>query len=570
MWRVPPWTCWRRGTAACAWCGTACTTDRSRPRDEHRRSTPHPAPLHLPLPPPRTGADPPAGAAFALAGCRLPGLALRPASAELLHAGQLHRSGRAQTHAGQLPRPLRRGEHRHHRAHRLDGGRGDGGGGGSGVPDLLLHGALRNPAGAGAAVPRGIAAAVVQLPGTRLLLEADPGPRGGPQLDSGADAAGRRVELAAQPPGDRRTVAVRVAAGDVCRLPLCLAALHDPAARGRAGTRARVAPGGLRGPGGPAARDVPPRRPAAGLSGRGGRLALHVLAHAGGFRRALRAGQLGAVHRTGGAGVPGHRGERPPGRRLHRGADGDHGRLSDYRAKDGRVRGAVDGGPGAHGARVLRSEGGHGRRAPLPAPAAHGHHPLRLHHGGRRLPLPAAAVHRSRFFGRETVSFLVILPIALPGIITGIALRSAISLLGIPFSVWTIEIGHATFCVVVVYNNVLARFRRTAYSQVEASVDLGASPFQTFRYIVLPSIATALLAGGMLAFALSFDEIIVTTFTAGQQETLPIWIFNQLTKPRQRPVTNIAALFVIAGTFIPILLAHRLTQGTVEAGRAGR
>src|SRR3990172_3997255 len=163
MWRVPPWTCWRRGTAACAWCGTACTTDRSRPRDEHCRSIPHPAPLHLPLPPPRTGADPPAGAAVALAGCRLPGLALRPASAELLHAGQLHRSGRAQTHAGQLPRPLRRGEHRHHRAHRLDGGRGDGGGGGSGVPDLLLHGALRNPAGAGAAVPRGIAAAVVQL-----------------------------------------------------------------------------------------------------------------------------------------------------------------------------------------------------------------------------------------------------------------------------------------------------------------------------------------------------------------------------------------------------------------------
>src|SRR3990172_6874703 len=164
--------------------------------------------------------------------------------------------------------------------------------------------------------------------------------------------------------------------------------------------------------------------------------------------------------------------------------------------------------------------------------------------------LAAAAVHRSRFFGRETVSFLVILPIALPGIITGIALRSAISLLGIPFSVWTIVIGHATFCVVVVYNNVLARFRRTAYSQVEASMDLGASPFQTFRYIVLPSIVTA--------------------FTAGQQETLPIWIFNQLTKPRQRPVTNIAALFVIAGTFIPILLAHRMTQGTVEAGRAGR
>ncbi|MGH2453716.1 MAG: ABC transporter permease [bacterium] len=182
--------------------------------------------------------------------------------------------------------------------------------------------------------------------------------------------------------------------------------------------------------------------------------------------------------------------------------------------------------------------------------------------------LAAAAVHRAKFFGRETISFLVILPIALPGIITGIALRSAISLMEIPFSFWTIVIGHATFCVVVVYNNVLARFRRTAASQVEASMDLGASPFETFRYIVLPSIATALLAGGMLAFALSFDEIIVTTFTSGQQETLPIWIFNQLTKPRQRPVTNIAAIFVIAATLVPILLAHRLTEGS--GGRAGR
>ncbi len=184
--------------------------------------------------------------------------------------------------------------------------------------------------------------------------------------------------------------------------------------------------------------------------------------------------------------------------------------------------------------------------------------------------LAAAAVHRAKFFGRETISFLVILPIALPGIITGIALRSAISLMGVPFSLWTIVVGHATFCVVVVYNNVLARLRRTATSLVEASMDLGASPWQTFRYVMLPNLATALLAGGMLAFALSFDEIIVTTFTAGQQETLPIWIFNQLTKPRQRPVTNIAALFVIAATLIPILLAHRLTQGTVETGRTGR
>jgi putative spermidine/putrescine transport system permease protein len=178
--------------------------------------------------------------------------------------------------------------------------------------------------------------------------------------------------------------------------------------------------------------------------------------------------------------------------------------------------------------------------------------------------LAAAAVHRSRFFGREAISFLVILPIALPGIITGIALRSAIGILDVPFSTWTIIIGHATFCVVVVYNNVLARFRRMAKSQIEASMDLGASSFETFRYILLPTLATALLAGGMLAFALSFDEVIVTTFTAGQQQTLPIWIFSQLTRPRQRPVTNVVAVFVIAVTFLPILLAHRMTRETRE------
>src|SRR6266705_260066 len=181
--------------------------------------------------------------------------------------------------------------------------------------------------------------------------------------------------------------------------------------------------------------------------------------------------------------------------------------------------------------------------------------------------LAAAAVHRSRFFGREAISFLLILPIALPGIVTGIALRSAMSLFGLPFSFWTVVIGHATFCVVVVYNNVLARLRRTAASQVEASMDLGATPLQTFRHVVLPNIATALVAGGMLAFALSFDEVIVTTFTAGQQQTLPIWMLSQLTKPRQRPVTNVVAVFVVLSTSIPILLAHRLTRDGGEGAK---
>src|SRR5688572_8202959 len=173
--------------------------------------------------------------------------------------------------------------------------------------------------------------------------------------------------------------------------------------------------------------------------------------------------------------------------------------------------------------------------------------------------LAAAAVYRSNFFGRESISFLLVLPIALPGIVTGIALRTAIGGFDIPFSFWTIVIGHATFCVVVVYNNVLARFRRTSASMIEASMDLGANSFQTFRYVVLPNIATALLAGGMLAFALSFDEVIVTTFTAGQQSTLPIWIFSQLSRPRDRPVTNVVATFVILITFLPIFFAQRLS-----------
>jgi putative spermidine/putrescine transport system permease protein len=174
--------------------------------------------------------------------------------------------------------------------------------------------------------------------------------------------------------------------------------------------------------------------------------------------------------------------------------------------------------------------------------------------------LAAAAVYRSRFFGREAVSFLLVLPIALPGIVTGIALRSTLGLANIPFSFWTIVVGHATFCVVVVFNNAIARFRRTGHSQIEASMDLGADGFQTFRYVILPNLATALLAGGMLAFALSFDEVIVTTFTAGQQSTLPIWIFSQLTRPRDRPVTNVVAFLVVTITAVPILLANYLSQ----------
>ena len=184
--------------------------------------------------------------------------------------------------------------------------------------------------------------------------------------------------------------------------------------------------------------------------------------------------------------------------------------------------------------------------------------------------LCAAAVSRTKFFGRETISLLVILPIALPGIITGIALRSAFALAEIPFSFWTIVLGHATFCVVVVYNNAVARFRRTSGSLIEASYDLGADGFQTFRYCVLPNIATALLAGGMLAFALSFDEVIVTTFTAGQQQTLPIWMLEELIRPRQRPVTNVVAMVVVLVTFFPILAAYYLTRDGDQVAGSGK
>jgi putative spermidine/putrescine transport system permease protein len=184
--------------------------------------------------------------------------------------------------------------------------------------------------------------------------------------------------------------------------------------------------------------------------------------------------------------------------------------------------------------------------------------------------LAAGALARSRFFGREAISLLFVLPIALPGIVTGISLRAAFDLANIPFSFWTIVLGHATFCIVVVFNNAVARFRRLSPSLVEASMDLGADAFQTFRRVVLPNIATALLAGGMLAFALSFDEVIVTTFTAGQQTTLPIWMLSELVRPRQRPVTNVVAVFVIVATFLPILAAYYLTEGKDTVAGQGK
>jgi putative spermidine/putrescine transport system permease protein len=176
--------------------------------------------------------------------------------------------------------------------------------------------------------------------------------------------------------------------------------------------------------------------------------------------------------------------------------------------------------------------------------------------------LAALAVARHRFFGRETISFLVILPIALPGIVTGVAISNTFTqVLGVNLGLFTVIVGHATFCIVVVYNNVVARLRRTSASFEEASADLGAHTWQTFRFVTLPSMKTALGAGALLAFALSFDEIIVTTFTIGAgEETLPIWIFRNLFRPTQLPIVNVVALLVVLLSIIPVYLAHRLSR----------
>jgi putative spermidine/putrescine transport system permease protein len=182
--------------------------------------------------------------------------------------------------------------------------------------------------------------------------------------------------------------------------------------------------------------------------------------------------------------------------------------------------------------------------------------------------LAAFAVQRYRFFGRETISFLVILPIALPGIVTGMALNATFNSFGVQLGLMTVIVGHATFCIVVVYNNVIARLRRTSRSIEEASMDLGADTWQTFLYVTLPALRSALFAGALLAFALSFDEIIVTNFTVGAQQTLPIWIFTNLSRPNQLPIVNVVAVLVVLLSAIPVYLAQRLTQETTAAAPA--
>jgi putative spermidine/putrescine transport system permease protein len=179
--------------------------------------------------------------------------------------------------------------------------------------------------------------------------------------------------------------------------------------------------------------------------------------------------------------------------------------------------------------------------------------------------LASLAVARYRFFGRETISFIVVLPIALPGIVTGLALQATFQNAGIAFGILTIIVGHATFCIVVVYNNAIARLRRLAGSFEEASADLGADTWQTFRLVTFPALRAPLLAGALLAFALSFDEVVVTIFTSGAQQTLPIWIFANLQRPRELPIVNVVALVLVLASAIPVYIAQRLTQEPTTA-----
>ena len=183
--------------------------------------------------------------------------------------------------------------------------------------------------------------------------------------------------------------------------------------------------------------------------------------------------------------------------------------------------------------------------------------------------MAAFALQRHRFFGRDAVSLLIILPIALPGIVTGIALNNAFrTILGVNLGLFTAIVAHATFCIVVVFNNVVARLRRTSGNLEEASMDLGADGITTFRLVTFPMLRSALLAGGLLAFALSFDEIIVTTFTLGAGlETLPIWILNNLFRPNQAPIVNVVAAVLIVVSTVPVYLAQRLSGDTASGGR---
>ncbi|NYD42382.1 ABC transporter permease [Nocardioides panaciterrulae] len=180
--------------------------------------------------------------------------------------------------------------------------------------------------------------------------------------------------------------------------------------------------------------------------------------------------------------------------------------------------------------------------------------------------LAALALRPTRFFGRNVISLLIILPIALPGIVTGIALSNMFTtVLGVGLSLFTVVVAHATFCIVTVFNNVQARVQRLGSNYEQASMDLGAGRWTTFRLVTFPMLRSALLAGALLSFGLSFDEIVVTTFTiSATDQTLPIWIFQNLFRPNQAPVVNVVAAVLVLLSAVPIYLAQRLSGSHAE------
>src|SRR5258708_31260294 len=572
---------------------------RGKWRGGGRRPSQPPRPAHPPGPQSRLGVSlPPAVVAGRTAAVRsgrlvrfhLPGGARAAVPLGALEGRPAERQADPQLDPPELRTALQRTRLPDDRlAHDRHRGGGDGHRRRARGPVRVLRSARAAETAAGRAVHRRADPALVELPRAGLRLAADPRQRGHPQL-----AAGRGGARVGQP----RLLEL----GDVAGLQLHLAAVHDPAGVVGGRTRAGLDDRGFCGPRRPRLADVPERDLPADPARDRSWVDLHFRVDARRLHHAdARRGrgfdddrQRRLQQRRG-------RQQRAVRGRLRGGAAGGHGPVPAAGPAAGSVRSAVTG--TSRGRRIALGvftallvgllffpiviimvyafNPSNIQSWPLPglstrwfSPTWHNaemRHALWLSVRAGLLStaiavllgsMAAFAVHRFRFFGREAISFLIVLPIALPGIITGMALNSFISFGGVEFGLLTIIVGHATFCIVVVYNNVLARLRRTSSSLVEASMDLGADGLQTFRYVTLPMIATALVAGGLLAFALSFDEIVVTTFTAGAQSTLPIWIFGNIRLGQQLPQVNVVVLFVILLSLIPVALAQRLTRDT--------
>src|SRR3954453_11240339 len=545
-------------------------------------------PLALPLllaatGPQDVGADLLAGGGVPL---RLRGRAPRAPRPELLDDRLVHGPGGPRVEPRQLPCDPAGPVPDDHPAHGADGDRSHRHLHAPRVPVRLLHGQDRRAPPADRAPRRDRAAALGQLPGARLLVAPDPQP-------------GRGAQLLPEPPQPARPEHRLHELGHVARVHVHLVPVHG--ASGVRGSRAGsvLPPRGVRRSRRPRLHDASPRDPAArGARARRG-VDLHVLAHARRLHRAVARRRAGVVaHRDCRVREPGSREQRALRGRLRDGAARDHGGVP---RADEATRGVRE-----HLMETRTTKAGLWVSAsliflflwiplaimalyafnssniqswPIPGFTTKWFHEawndeelrnalwLSLRAGLLATAvalvlgsLAAFGLARAKFFGRDSISFLFILPIALPGIITGLALNSFFVIWGVDFSLWTIVIGHATFCVVIVYNNVIARLRRTSGSFFEASADLGATGFQTFRYVTLPVIGTALVAGGLLAFALSWDEIVVTYFTAGAQNTLPLLLYGFIRQGQNLPIVNAIALVVIVVSVIPVLIAQRLTS----------